>query len=183
MVNISSKLTKATTIACLGLGSVFAASPALATVLTRQDFNGNFTLVDFRAIETPFPESTGYSGFVIYDENNSLLDWAINVDKLDLQLEPDSAQTADITFEEDSFDWNLKIDFGIAFDAPLYTLQRSADRGIAFDFMAFRAFFSYSDPDPNITITNAPRTSVPEASNVLALFTLLTIIPILKKRA
>jgi hypothetical protein len=182
MVNISSKLSKAT-IAGLGLGIVFGASPALATVLTRQDFNGNFTLVDSMSIGTPFPESTDYSGFVVYDENNSLLDWAINVDELDLQLDPDSAQRAEITFEENSFDWDLTIDFGIAFDAPIYILQRSADTGITFDFMAFGPSFNYADPEPNITIANSPGTSVPEPATVLALFTFLTTIPMLKKRA
>jgi hypothetical protein len=183
MTNISCKFTQAAAIACFGLGVGFAASPALATVLTRQDFNGNFTLVDSRSLGDPFPESTGYSGFVLYDENDSLLDWAINVDELDLQLDPDSAQTADVTFEENSLDWTLRIDFGIAFDAPLYTIQRSADTGITFDFMAFGPFASYADSAPNIAITNSPRTSVPEPSTLLALFTFVAAIPILKKKA
>jgi hypothetical protein len=185
MAIVSSKFIKATSLACLGLGIVLDASPALATVLTKQTFNGNFSLLS-APFESPFPESTDYSGFVVYDENNSLLDWAINLDELDFQLNPDSAQGADVNFFFfGENDWALEIDFGIAFDdEPIYDLERLGDSGIRFSYTSgvVDNFYVYEDPQPNIAITNSPATSVPEPSTVLALFALATI-PLLKKTA
>jgi hypothetical protein len=187
MAIISSKLIKAASLACLGLGIVFGASPALATILTRQEFNGNFALVELFTssiyIGQNFPRSTDYSGFVVYDENDNLIDWAIAVEALDFQLDPDSAQTADITFEENSSDdWNLRIDFGIAFFVdPLFNLQRSADTRITLEgIYPWSVSYVFSDPQSNISITDLHTTSVPEPSTVLALFALATI-PLFRK--
>ena len=83
-------LIRSTTISFLSLGIAFCASPALGNTLTRQDFSGNFTLVDSAILGTPPPESTEYLGFITYDESNSLLDWEVRVEELDLLLNPDS---------------------------------------------------------------------------------------------
>ena len=171
-------LIRGTTIGFLSLGIAFCASSALGATLTTQNFKGNFTLVDSRTLGEPFPESAEYSGFVTYDGENSLLDWEVNVKELDLSLNPDSNNfglTPDTTFALSSpSNWDLSIDFGIAFDAPLFTLQRESTK-INFSQTSFGSFFEYSDPAANIT-------SVPEPSTIFGSLAFLSTIIILKKR-
>ena len=172
-------LIRSTTIGFLSLGMTFCASSALGITLTRQDFSGNFTLVDSTTFGEPFPESTEYSGFVAYDEKNSLLDWKVDVKELNLSLNPDSNDfglTPDTTFTLSSLsNWDLRIDFGIAFDAPLYTLQRDSTK-INFSRESFGGFFNYSDPAANIKVTQ-----VPEPSTIFGSLAFLSTIIILKK--
>jgi hypothetical protein len=120
------------------VGIIFPIAPSLGAVLTRQEFSGSFTLVNSspRLTDT-LPESAKYLGFVVYDEDSTLRDWAVNVDELDLSLNPDSTITGlvpNVNFEFSSdVDWDLVIDFGIAFDAPRYTLQRVSEEEITLD--------------------------------------------------
>lgn len=84
---ISSCLMSVTFIGFL-LGSVFGAAPALGAILTRQEFEG-VTLVDANSLlRNTLPDSSEYSGFVVYEEDGTLSDWEVNVDELDLNLNP-----------------------------------------------------------------------------------------------
>ena len=179
-------LIRSTTVALLSVGITFSASSALASTLTRQDFSGNFTLVNSQFFGGPFPESTEYSGFVSYDEEDRLLDWKVNVKELDLSLNPDSNDlglTPDITFDLSSVsNWDLRIDFGIAIDAPLYTLKRD-DTTINFSRQSFGGFLSYSDSAANINVTSTDTdSSVPEPSTLFGSLAFLSTLTILKKR-
>ncbi|BBD70225.1 hypothetical protein NIES4072_65910 [Nostoc commune NIES-4072] len=118
-------------VAVIGLvvASVFHATPVLGAILTRQEFSGDFTLVDATSpfLTNSLPEESEYSGFVVYSESGTLSDWELSVNNLNLNLNPGSTNgsnlTPDVDFELDSgSNWNLVVDFGIAFDAPRYTL-------------------------------------------------------------
>ncbi len=50
-------LIGATTIGLLSWGIVFCAAPALGNTLTRQDFSGNFNLLDSGSFGEPVPQS------------------------------------------------------------------------------------------------------------------------------
>ncbi|WP_208766859.1 hypothetical protein [Nostoc flagelliforme] len=70
-------------VAVIGLvvASVFHTTPVLGAILTKQEFSGDFTLVD---ATTPFltnslPEKSEYSGFVVYSESGTLSDWELSV--------------------------------------------------------------------------------------------------------
>ncbi|WP_375506822.1 hypothetical protein [uncultured Nostoc sp.] len=65
----------------------------MAAILTRQEFSGDFTLVD---ATTPFltnflPEESEYLGFVVYSKSRTLSDWELSVNNLDLNLNRGSA--------------------------------------------------------------------------------------------
>jgi hypothetical protein len=120
------------------------------------------------------PKYAKYLGFVVYDEDSTLRDWAVNVDELDLSLNPDSTITdlaPNVNFEFSSdVDWDLVIDFGIAFDAPRYTLQRVSEEEITLvGQLGQLGGYTYRDSAPNITLTtsNTSGTSVPEPGSVL----------------
>jgi hypothetical protein len=157
------------------VGIIFPIAPSLGAVLTRQEFSGSFTLVNNSPLLTgTLPESAKYLGFVVYDEDSTLRDWAVNVDELDLSLNPDSTMAGlapNINFEFSSdVDWDLVIDFGIAFDAPRYTLQRVSEEEITLDGqLGLLGGYTYTDSAPNITLTtsNTSGTSVPEPGTVL----------------
>jgi hypothetical protein len=157
------------------VGIIFPIAPSLGAVLTRQEFSGSFTLVNNSPLLTnTLPESAKYLGFVVYDEDSTLRDWAVNVDELDLSLNPDSTMTGlapNVNFEFSSdVDWDLVIDFGIAFDAPRYTLQRVSEEEITLDGqLGLLGGYTYTDSAPNITLTtsNTSGTSVPEPGTVL----------------
>ena len=131
------------------------------------------------------PESADYSGFVAYDEAARLLDWEINVEELDLSLNSASNDLdlmPDITFDLSSLsNWDLKIDFGIAFDAPLFELQRDTTT-INFSQTSLIGLTAYSDPDANINVTSTDTDpSVPEPSAILGSLAFLSTLTILKK--
>ena len=157
------------------VGIIFPIAPSLAAVLTRQEFSGSFTLVNNSPLLTnTLPESAKYSGFVVYDEDSTLRDWNVNVDELNLSLNPDSTMTGlapNVNFEFSSdVDWDLVIDFGIAFDAPRYSLQRVSNSEITFTGeLGLVGGYTYTDSAPNITLTtsNTSGTSVPEPGSVL----------------
>ena len=157
------------------VGIFFPIAPSLGAVLTRQEFSGSFTLVNNSALLTDIlPESAKYSGFVVYDEDSTLRDWGVNVDELDLSLNPDSTMTGlapNVNFEFSSaVDWDLVIDFGIAFDAPRYTLQRVSEEEITLvGELGLAGGYTYTDFDPNVTLTtsNTSATSVPEPATAL----------------
>jgi hypothetical protein len=157
------------------VGIIFPIAPSLGAVLTRQEFSGSFTLVNNSPLLTnTLPESAKYLGFVVYDEDSTLRDWAVNVDELDLSLNPDSTMTGlapNVNFEFSSdVDWDLVIDFGIAFDAPRYTLQRVSEEEITLDGqLGLLGGYTYTDSAPNIPLTtsNTSGTSVPEPGTVL----------------
>lgn len=157
------------------IGIVFPITPSLGQVLTRQEFSGSFTLVNSSALLTDtLPQSAEYFGFVVYEQDNTLRDWGVNVDELDLSLNPDSTVaglTPNVNFEFSSpVDWDLVIDFGIAFDAPRYTLQRVSEEEITLaGELGLAGGYTYTDSDPNVTLTtsNTSGTSVPEPATVL----------------
>ena len=168
------QLASATIVGSL-VGIIFPIAPSLGAVLTRQEFSGSFTLVNNSPLLTgTLPESAKYFGFVVYDEDSTLRDWAVNVDELDLNLNPDSTRTGlapNVNFEFSSaVDWDLVIDFGIAFDAPRYTLQRVSEEEITLvGQLGQVGGYTYTDSAPNVTLTtsNTSGTSVPEPGTVL----------------
>jgi hypothetical protein len=143
------------------IGIVFPLTPALGVVLTRQEFSGSFTLVNSSdLLRDTLPESAQYLGFVVYEEDSTLRDWGVNIDELGLSL----------NFEFSSaVDWDLVIDFGIAFDAPRYSLQRVSNSEITFTGeLGLAGGYTYTDSAPNVTLTtaNTSSTSVPEPATV-----------------
>jgi hypothetical protein len=157
------------------VGILFPITPSLGEVLTRQEFSGSFTLVNKSALLTDtLPESAKYLGFVVYEEDSTLRDWGVNVDELDLSLNPDSTLAGlapNVNFEFSSaVDWDLVIDFGIAFDAPRYTLQRVSGSEITLaGELGLAGGYTYTDSAANVTQTtsNTNGTSVPEPATVL----------------
>jgi hypothetical protein len=157
------------------VGIIFPIAPSLGAVLTRQEFSGSFTLVNNSPLLTDtLPESANYLGFVVYDEDSTLRDWGVNVDELDLSLNPDSTMTGlapNVNFEFSSdVNWDLVIDFGIAFDAPRYTLQRVSEEEITLvGELGLAGGYTYTDSAANVTLTtsNTSGTSVPEPGTVL----------------
>ncbi len=77
-------------VALIGLvvASVFHATPVLGAILTRQEFSGDFTLVDATSpfLTNSLPKESEYSGFVVYSESGTLSDWELSVNNLDLNL-------------------------------------------------------------------------------------------------
>ncbi|WP_152591791.1 hypothetical protein [Nostoc sphaeroides] len=115
------------------VASVFHATPVLGAILTRQEFSGDFTLVDATSpfLTNSLPFESEYSGFVVYSESGTLSDWELSVNNLELNLKRGSTNggnlTPNVDFELDSgSNWNLVVDFGIAFDAPRYTLEKTS---------------------------------------------------------
>jgi len=169
------------------IGIVVPSTPALGEVLTRQEFSGSFTLVDSSDLLTDtLPESSDYFGFVVYDQDNTLRDWGVNVDELNLSLSPDatrpdlppdadlgfpSAVAPNVDFEFSSaVNWDLIIDFGIAFDAPRYTLKRESEEEITFTAaVGLAGGYTYTDSAANVILTTSDNssTSVPEPATVL----------------
>ena len=78
--------------------------------------------------------------------------------------------TPDVDFELDSgSNWNLVVDFGIAFDAPRYTLERTSSSEITLTGAVGRAgTYVYQDSAANITLSSSS-TSVPEPTSLLGL--------------
>ncbi|MBG1270603.1 PEP-CTERM sorting domain-containing protein [Nostoc sp. WHI] len=157
------------------LASVFSATPVLGAILTKQEFSGDFTLVDANPFLLNFlPEESEYSGFVVYSESGTLSDWELSVNNLDLNLNPGSTIVGDLTpdvdFELDSgSNWNLVVDFGIAFDAPRYTLERTSSSEITLrGEVGLLGGYTYQDSAANITLSSSS-TSVPEPTSLLGL--------------
>lgn len=158
------------------LASVFHATPVLGAILTKQEFSGDFTLVDASPfLENVLPKESEYSGFVVYAPDGTLNDWELNVSNLDLNLNPGSTNGGDLTrnvnFELDSgSNWNLVVDFGIAFDAPRYTLERTSSSEISLTGEVGRAgTYIYQDSAANLTVSSSS-TSIPEPTSLLGLF-------------
>ncbi|MBN3879919.1 MULTISPECIES: hypothetical protein [unclassified Nostoc] len=74
-------------VAVIGLvvASVFHATLVLGAILTRQDFSGDFALVDVSSLflENFVPFKSEYSGFVVYSEDGILSDWELSVNNTD----------------------------------------------------------------------------------------------------
>ncbi|MEH2025317.1 PEP-CTERM sorting domain-containing protein [Nostoc sp.] len=165
-------------VAVIGLvvASVFHTTPVLGAILTRQEFSGDFTLVDATTplLENFLPEESEYSGFVVYSKDGTLNDWELNVNNLDLNLKRGSTNggnlTPDVDFELDSrSNWNLVVDFGIAFDAPRYTLERTSSSEITLTGEVGQAgTYIYQDSAANIILSSSS-TSVPEPTSLLGL--------------
>ena len=165
------------TLASFLLGSLFSAAPALGAMLTRQEFEGDLTLIENSPLlENTLPDNSEYSGFLVY-EDGSLRDWELIVDELELNLDPDStlgddfvSLTPTVDFELSSeTNWNLLIDFGIAFDAPRYTLERMSGSEITFTGeVGLAGGYVYIDPAATITLSTSD-TSVPEPATILGI--------------
>ncbi|BDI16276.1 hypothetical protein ANSO36C_20780 [Nostoc cf. commune SO-36] len=164
-------------VALIGLvvASVFHATPVLGAILTRQEFSGDFALID---ATTPFlrsllPDKSEYSGFVVYSEDGTLSDWEVNVNELNLNLNQGSTDVnsgPNVNFELSSgSNWNLVVDFGIVFDAPRYTLERTSGSEITLTGEVGRAgVYIYNDPTANITLSSFKK-SIPEPTSLLGL--------------
>ncbi|MBD2531798.1 PEP-CTERM sorting domain-containing protein [Nostoc flagelliforme FACHB-838] len=165
-------------VALIGLvvASVFHATPVLGAILTRQEFSGDFALVDATSplLQSLLPEGSEYSGFVVYSEDGTLSDWEMNVNELNLNLNLgatlDVNSGPNVNFELSSgSNWNLVVDFGIAFDAPRYTLERTSGSEITLTGQVGRAgVYIYNDPGANITLSSSNR-SIPEPASLLGL--------------
>lgn len=174
MIQVPLRIVSVTVVSFL-LGSVLGIAPALGAILTRQEFEGNFTLVNASPLlENTLPDKSEYSGFVVYEEDGTLRNWEINVNELNLNLNPASTQgnrSPNVSFELSSVaNWKLGIDFGIAFDAPLYTLERISNSQINLSgSLGLAGGYVYTDSAANINISNPPDTSVPEPTPLLGL--------------
>ena len=154
------------------VGLVF--SPAANAQLIRQEFEGNFSRTQVSPFLTNLsPENSDYSGFVLFSENGTLEDWQISVDGLGLDLDSDStlggglgsALIPTISFDLSSpSDWDLSVDFGIAVDAPRYTLERDASEITFTGELGLAGGYTYQDSSATITETS---TSVPEPGTIL----------------
>lgn len=176
-------------VALIGLvvASVFHATPVLGANLTRQEFSGNFTLVEANPfLRDSLPQESEYSGFVVYADNGSLNDWQLKVNNLDLNLSPASTSSSflkpSINFELNSeSNWKLVVDFGIVFDAPRYTLERTSISEISLKGEVGRAgTYIYQDPAANISVSSSS-TSIPEPSSLLGLLFVTAAIAASKK--
>lgn len=159
------------TLGVLVLGLSF--SSTANAQLIRQEFEGNFNLFDVSPmLENIIPDNSDYSGFVLYSENGTLEDWEVNVNELDLILNPDldSDLIPNISFDLSSLsNWDLSIDLGIAFDAPRFTVAREASNITFTGEIGLAGGYVYSDPSATITQTSVPTTSVPEPGTLLGL--------------
>ena len=94
------------------IGTMLPIDAAFAATMTRQEFSGESSLISVSPILEDFglPENSEYSGFILYDETNSLIDWQLEVDAISLSLNPDSRDfslTPTINFDLSSTDnWN-----------------------------------------------------------------------------
>lgn len=156
------------------VGIVLPVNSFLGTSLITQEFTGNLNLVDSSPmIENPQEESA-YSGFIVYDHDGNLVDWELNLKELNLNLNPDSTiddLTPTIDFQLSSaLDWDLRVDFGIAFDASLYTLARNDSEIVFTETLGLTGGNTYADTNPVISLTSDnSNTSVPESSNIWGL--------------
>jgi hypothetical protein len=155
------------------LGNVLGAAPALGASLTRQEFEGDFSLVNASPLlEDNLPGASEYSGFVVYSEDGTLRDWEVNVNQLNLNLNPDATEEpipATVSFELSSAsNWNLVVDFGIAFDAPRYTVERSLSEISLSGEVGLAGGYVYTDSAANITLSTSS-IPVPEPSFQLGL--------------
>ncbi|OZH51941.1 hypothetical protein AFK68_27575 [Hydrocoleum sp. CS-953] len=152
------------------VGLVF--SPTANAQLIRQEFEGSFSRTQVSPLLTNFsPEDTDYSGFVLFSEDGTLEDWQISVDGLELDLEsgltldgglgPDLIPTISFDLSSPS-DWDLSVDFGIAFDAPRYTLQRNASKFTFIGEVGRAGGYTYQD-------SSITQTSVPEPGTILGI--------------
>ncbi len=158
------------------VGLIF--SPTANAQLIRQEFEGNFSLINVSPLlENSVPDNSDYSGFVAYSENGTLEDWEVILNELDLNLNPDSTLDGglgldlrpDVSFELFSpLNWNLLIDFGIAFDAPRYSLERNVSEITFTGELGLAGVYVYQDTSATITQT-ITQTSTPEPGTILAL--------------
>jgi hypothetical protein len=115
-----------------------------------------------------------------------LNDWQLKVNNLDLNLNPASSSSGDfrpnVNFELNSeSNWKLVVDFGIVFDAPRYTLKRTATSEITLTGEVGRAgTYIYQDSAANITVSSSS-TSIPEPSSLLGLLFAVAAIAASKK--
>ena len=171
----------------LVLLSVFHATPVLGAILTRQKFSGDFNLVSVSPLlENILPDKSEYSGFVAYSEDGTLSDWELNLNELNLNLNQDSTLdvnlTPNVNFELSSgSNWNLVVDFGIAFDAPRYTLERTSSSSITLTGESGLAGgYIYNDKSANITLSSS-NTSVPEPTSLVGLLFGVGVIAVSRK--
>ncbi len=156
------------------VGLVF--SPAANAQLIRQEFEGNFSRTQVSSFLTNLsPENSDYSGFVLFSENGTLENWQISVDGLELDLDPDSTLDGGlgpdlvptISFDLSSpSDWDLSVDFGIAFDAPLFSLERNASEITFIGELGLSGGYTYQDSSATIAQTS---TSVPEPGTIFGI--------------
>ncbi len=162
------------------IGIVFPINSVLGATVVRQEFTGNATLTEVSRPEVEefitLPEESAYSGFIVYEEDGTLLDWELDVDQPSLSLAPDS--TLDSGFTElsptvdfslsSAEDWSLQVDFGIAFDAPRYTLERTSDEIALTSEVGLAGAYTYVDSDPSINLISSSDTSnsIPEPGTI-----------------
>ncbi len=100
-----------------------------------------------------------------------------------VSINPDSNNfgTPDVTFDLSSeFDWDLRIDFGIAADAPLYTIERDSTEINFVANLGLTGAATYVDSAASIDVTST-NTTVPEPSTVFASLAFLATMTMLKK--
>ncbi|MDJ0631781.1 MAG: hypothetical protein QNJ34_01195 [Xenococcaceae cyanobacterium MO_188.B29] len=100
-----------------------------------------------------------------------------------MSINPDSNNfgTPDVTFDLSSeFDWDLRIDFGIAADAPLYTIERDSTEINFVANLGLTGAATYVDSAASIDVTST-NTTVPEPSTIFASLAFLATMTMLKK--
>ena len=163
------------------IGLVLPINSVLGATVVRQDFTGNATLVEPSPQVTEFitlPEESAYSGFILYEEDGTLLDWELDVEQPSLSLNPDSTLDSGLTelsptvdFSLSSAeDWSLVVDFGIAFDAPRYTLERTSDEIAITSELGLIGAYTYVDSDSTIDLISSDTSNtVPEPATIFGI--------------
>ena len=168
------------------IGIVFPINSVLGATVVRQEFTGNLSLAEVSRPEVEefitLPEESAYSGFIVYEEDGTLLDWELDVDQPSLSLAPDSTSDSEtppdfgfpepsptVNFSLSSAEvWSLQVDFGIALDAPRYTLERTSDEIALTSEIGFVGSYTYVDSDPSINLISSSDTSnsIPEPGTI-----------------
>jgi hypothetical protein len=157
------------------VGMVLPVNSLLGASLITQEFTGNLSLVNSSpGIQNPAEESA-YSGFIVYDDNGNLVDWELNLTELNLNFNPNSTVddlTPTVDFQlASASDWDLRVDFGIAFDAPLYTLARNDSEIVFTETLGLVGVTTYADFNPTVSVSSDEdnNASVPESNNIWGL--------------
>lgn len=163
------------------IGFVLPINSVLGATVVRQEFTGNATLVEQSPRVEEFitlPEESAYSGFILYEDDGTLLDWELDVVQPSLSLALDStldsgftelSPTVDFSFSS-AENWELQVDFGIAFDAPRYTLERTSDEIAITSEVGLLGGYTYVDSDPSINLISSDTSnSIPEPATIFGM--------------
>lgn len=160
------------------IGFVLPINSVLGATVVRQEFTGNLSFAEASRPEVEefltLPEESAYSGFILYEDDGTLLDWELDVVQPSLSLNPDSITPGAFTFIDFDFssaeDWSLDVDFGSAFDAPRYILERTSDEIAITSLIGLLGSYTYVDSEPTIDlISSNTSNTIPEPATIFGI--------------